>query len=283
MRWNPQEDKKLKKLYLTTKLTLAEIGFLLKHSPGSVNTRLQKLNIERRTNPAAKTPEKMSPALARIHAHVCGDGYMYKFQEKDNYSYWARYRKKKTRTRYIVGYCNNNVNLVREFQNDMYEIFGVRGKVAQKNKNTYIRINSKRIWVLLQKLGAGSSYSWRIPKEIINGQSEIQNSWIRAFFDDEAYFNDGGRIRVKCVNKKGLFQLAKMVNKFVPCHIRPRNGYYWGKTVCVNINKRDAPQFFSKIGSLRYQDVPGWNRKEVICNMRRNKYAQGNPNNRQRR
>ena len=59
-------------------------------------------------------------------------------------------------------------------------------------------------------------------------------------------------IRVKIVNKKGLIQVMEMLKKFIPCHLMPKKGYYWGKTVCLNINKKDAPEFFSKIGSIRY-------------------------------
>jgi len=249
-RWTTREENKLKKLYLNASLTLSEIAKKLGRTPGALNNRLAEIKVERRLHPNAKSPKKMTPALARIHAHICGDGCMYSYRDKDTYGYWAKYRKNPVRTRYVIDYSNNNEDLLKEFQNDMYEIFGVKGKKIYKNA---IKVNSKRIWEFLRKMGAGNSYNWNIPKEIRNGSKEVQKNWIRAFFDDEAYFNDKGRIRVKCINKEGLKQIIEMLRKFVPCHLTPKKGFYWGKTVCVNINKKDAPKFFSKIGSIRYK------------------------------
>jgi hypothetical protein len=249
MRWSSTEEKYLKKLYLNTSLTLNEIAQRLKRTPAAINHRLAKMGIKRRLSPVSKSPKKMTPALARLHAHICGDGYLSHYQEKDSYGYWAKYRRNTVRIRYVVGYENNNPDLLREFQRDMYESFGVRGKKIHKNK---VRINSKRIWDFFRKLGVSDSHSWTIPDSIINGSKEIQKNWLRAFFDDEADFDDNGRIRVKIVNKKGLIQVMKMLKRFVPCHLTPKRGFYWGKTVCLNINKKDVPKFFSEIGSVRY-------------------------------
>lgn len=249
MDWSIQEENKLKELYLNSSLTLKEIAEKLGRTPPALNNRLAKMKVKRRLSPNAKHPKKITPALARIHAHICGDGCIYSYQTKDNYGYWAKYRKNPTRIRYTVNYCNNNHDLLKEFKADIYEVFGVRGKKIHKNT---VIVNSRRIWDFLKEMGVGGSFIWRIPKEISNSSREVMKNWIRAFFDDEAYFNDGGRIRVKCVNKQGLKQLAKMVNNFVPCHLTPKKGFYWGKTVCININKKDAPKFFSKIGSIRY-------------------------------
>jgi|SRR3989338_5478580 len=134
MKWNSLEEEKLKELYLSSSLTLEKIANTLRKTPSSISGHLSKLRVKRRLRPIAKIPSRMTPALARTHAHICGDGYMYTYNEKDIYSYWAEYRKKKDRTRYITGYCNNNSNLLREFRDDIYEVFGVRGTLAQKQK-----------------------------------------------------------------------------------------------------------------------------------------------------
>ena len=248
-RWTRREENNLKDFYLNTSLSLNEIAVKLGRTPAALNNRLATIKVKRRLQPNAKSPKKMTPELARIHAHVCGDGYICSYQTKDCYGYWAKYRKNPIRIKYIVGYDNNNTDLLKEFQKDIYEVFGIRGKKIYKNK---IKVESKRIWEFMKKMGAGNSYSWNIPKGIRNSSKEIQKNWIRAFFDDEADFDDGGRIRVKCVNKKGLGQIIRILRKFVPCHLMPKKGFYWGKTVCININKKDASKFFSKIGSIRY-------------------------------
>ena len=249
MKWTTQEENELKRLYLNTSLTLNEITKKLGRTPAALNNRLAKMKVKRRLTPNSKSPKKMTPALARIHAHVCGDGSICSFQMRDNYGYWSKYRKDPIRIRYVVNYDNNNRDLLKEFQADIYEVFGVRGQKIYRNK---ISVRSKRIWEFLKKMGTGGSYSWRIPKEICNSSKEVKKNWIRAFFDNEADFDDAGRIRVKCVNKKGLSQLMRMLKEFVPSHLRPKKGFYWGNTVCININKKDAPMFFSKIGSIRY-------------------------------
>ena len=83
---------------------------------------------------------------------------------------------------------------------------------------------------------------------------EIKKNWIRAFFDDEACFNDGGRIRVRSVNRKGITQVMKMLREFLPCHITPKKKYYPDGSIYLNINKIDTEKYFFKIGSLRYRN-----------------------------
>ena len=254
MRWTVQEEEKLKKLYTQNNLTFKEIEKIIGRSVPSSSARLTKLKVKRRQPLKCKCPSKVTSALARIHAHICGDGCMYTLQTKDIYGPWAKYRRNPIRTRYVAGYDNNNKDLLKEFQNDILKVFGVKGKKEYKNK---VKVESKKIWSFLKQMGAGNSHNWSIPDSIINSSKEIQRNWIRAFFDDEADFDDDGRIRVKCVNKKGLIQLMEMLKKFVPCHLTPKKGFYWGKTVCININKKDVPKFFSKIGSIRYKILPG--------------------------
>lgn len=249
MKWTAQEEKKLKELYTRTNLTFEEITQIIPRTAPALSERLTKLKVKRRKPFKFKYPSKITPALARIHAHLCGDGNLYCSKQKDCYGPWARYRKNPYRIKHYLVYNNNNQSLLNEFWQDIFSTFGIRGKKSEKNR---IRATSKKAYELLKNFGADTSYIWYIPKEISNGSKEVQKNWIRAFFDDEADFDDDGRIRVKCVNKKGLKQIVKMLKKFVPCHLMPKKGFYWGQTVCININKKDVPKFFSKIGSIRY-------------------------------
>ena len=254
MKWTAQEEQQIKYFYTKTDLALEKIAREMGRSVPSVHGRLAKLRIKRRNLSTVKLPSKITPALARIHSHICGDGYVYSYQTKDIYGPWAKYRKNPIRTRYFVGYTNYNIDLLKEFQKDVYETFGIKGQKIYKND---VKASSKKIWEFMKKMGAGDSYNWRIPKEISKSSKEVMKNWIRAFFDDEAYFdkNKKGeviRIRVKCVNKKGLTQLMKMLKEFVPCNLMPKKGFYWGHTVCLNVNRKNTPEFFSKIGSIRY-------------------------------
>lgn len=208
---------------------------------------------------------QVTPAFAKIHAHICGDGYLYHYREKDHYGPYGKYRKNPYRTRYRVVYTNTRSELLKDFRRDLTSVFGVKGLSYEgKYPKLDVRVNSKRIYDTLRELGAGGSFVWRIPKLIEKGSLEVQKAWLQAFFDDEADFdeNEKGevfRIRVKCVNKPGLLQVKNMLEKFVPCNLLPKEGFYWGKTVCINIKKADVSKFFSEIGSIRY--TPGQHRR----------------------
>ena len=107
MKWSTQEENRLKELYLNTSLTLNEIAGKLGRTPSALNNRLVKIKVKRRLCPRSKSPRRVTPALARIHAHICGDGSIFNYQEKDTYGYWAKYRKNPVRTKYVIGYSNN--------------------------------------------------------------------------------------------------------------------------------------------------------------------------------
>lgn len=256
MNWNKREEKTFKKLYLETNLTLEEIAKVVGRSVPALNNRLSKLQIKRRRQFKYTCPSEVTPALARIHAHVSADGFLYTVTEKDIYGPWAKYRKNPIRKRYIIGYSNTKKELLKEFAQDIFEVFGLK-IISNKNKHE-VRVKSKKLWEFLQAMGAGGSYEWTIPDSIIEGSKNIKKSWLRAFFDDEARFdkNEKGellRIRLKSVNKKGVCQVADILRTFVPCHITPRKGLYTDKTVYLNIRRKDINNFFIKIGSLTYR------------------------------
>jgi len=158
------------------------------------------------------------------------------------------YKLNKYRYRYGLGYTNMDQRLISEFMEDIKSTFGLKPYY----RDNYVRVKSKDVWLLLKELGAGKSRDWFISPEITKASKEIRKNWIRAFFDDEACFNDNGRIRVRSVNRRGITQLMKMLREFLPSHITPKNDYYPDRSVYLNINKDDAEKYFSKIGSLRY-------------------------------
>ncbi|MBI4117294.1 MAG: hypothetical protein HY451_01230 [Parcubacteria group bacterium] len=256
-KWSSSEDQILLRLYSKQKILIGQICRILDRSPGAISGRLGTLKAKRNNKFQKDIPLKMTPALARIHAHVCGDGYLYYYREKDNYGPWAIYRKNGYhRTRYLVCYTNTNESLLKEFRGDIKNIFGINGK-KKIHKHTLI-VSSKRVWAVLKNLGAGKSHEWYVPKVILSASLEIKRNWIRAFFDDEAYFGKGKRIRVKIVNKKGLKQIQRLLNNFLPSVINPKQGSYREKRPCrgaysLDISRKFTPEYFGKIGSLRFR------------------------------
>jgi hypothetical protein len=253
VKWNKKELIRLKKLYYKS-VSIQEIAYKLKRTTGAVEGKLRFLAIRRnRSFPKLRLPSQITPSLARIHAHVCGDGNLFKKKEKDSYGYLGCYKPNSYRYRYGIEYTNMNFSLIKEFMRDAKLTFGLKPYYREN----CVRVKSIRIWKLLRELGAGKSHDWSISPKITKANKEIKKNWIRAFFDDEACFNSNGRIRVRSVNRKGLTQVMKMLRGFVPCHITPKKKNYPDGSVYLNINKIDAGKYFSKIGSLRYSNDKG--------------------------
>lgn len=136
---------------------------------------------------------KINPELARIHAHLCGDGsvYIYKTKEKDR------------NVRAVIGYYNKNQNLLNKFRKDFNKIFKVKMKM-RKNKDVYVA--SLRIFNQLRdNFGEFGSRKWRIPSIIKNASKKIKIEWLKSFFEDEAYHEKRyNRLKIKSVNYLGL-------------------------------------------------------------------------------
>ncbi|MDO8661895.1 MAG: hypothetical protein Q7K98_01565 [Candidatus Omnitrophota bacterium] len=249
-RWSKEENQRLKSLYFNKKFSILKICKILSRTPASVNQKLSSKFKRNRSLSKIKIPCKITPALARVHAHVCGDGNLFQRREKDSYGYMALYKPNSYRFRFGIQYTNFNQRLINEFTGDSKSTFGLKPYF----RDNRVTVKSRDVWRLMKELGAGKSREWFISPRIMKVSREIKKNWIKAFFDDEACFNANGAIRVRFVNRKGITQLKKMLNEFVPSHITPKNDYYPDHSVYLNINKRDAGKYFSKIGSLRYQN-----------------------------
>jgi len=248
-RWSKEEFRRLKDLYFKQKLPILQIAKILSRTTAAINQKLSDNYKRNRSLPKVKIPTGLSLPLARIHAHICGDGNLFKKKEKDSYGYMGCYKPNSHRYRYGIEYTNMNPLLIQEFMEDTKLTFGLKPYY----RNNCVRVKSRDVRKLLEELGAGKSHDWFISPKITKADKESKKNWIRAFFDDEACFNAGGRIRVRSVNRNGLTQVMRMAREFVPCHITPKKKYYPDNSVYLNINKGDAAKYFSKIGSLRYR------------------------------
>jgi hypothetical protein len=140
-------------------------------------------------------------AFARVHAHLCGDGCIcsYKTTEKDRIN------------RVEIIYCNNNLELIASFKEDMSLLFNV--KMSYKPKLKQIRVKSIKIANILFGFGKYGTRSWRIPEIIQNSNRLIKLEWINAYCLDEGYVPPNKKIiRVKSMNYFGLFQMKELVN-----------------------------------------------------------------------
>jgi len=144
---------------------------------------------------------EISPELARIHAHLCGDGFVciWRTKQKDR-NFIA-----------VVGYCNNNQILLDSFRRDFSKLFGVKMKM-RKNKD--VSIKSLRIFKeLTSQFGEFGSRKWRISEQIKGADKRIKLEWMKSFFEDEAYHERRyNRLKTKSMNFLGLKDIKDILD-----------------------------------------------------------------------
>ena len=158
-----------------------------------------------------------------LASHVCGDGWLSKYIEKNCLQRVNGRRYYRNRIRYSIGYCNNNNVLIELFVQNMIEIYGLKPRYAKKN--TQVIFRSKRVYDRLKELGAGSSYVWFIPK-IISTKRKYIKIWLRSFYDDESTIKNK-RVILDSVNKNGITQVGYLLrNLKIKFNLREYNFKY---------------------------------------------------------
>jgi hypothetical protein len=178
--------------------------------------------------------EHISPELARIHAHLCGDGglYLFKTAEKDR------------KNRAEIVYFNNSKMLLQSFRKDMQKVFNVKMTYSQKQNK--VKIWSIRIANELLKLSNYGTRDWRIPNAIKRSARKIKIEWIKAFGQDEGHCpTDRDSIRIRSMNKKGVEDIADMVKSLkIPFSV---TGPHSDASFYINIKKIKELKTFEKI------------------------------------
>jgi hypothetical protein len=152
----------------------------------------------------------MDSKEARIAAHVCSDGWMITYLEKNSLQIVKGRRYHRDRRRYEVGYCNTNKKLLNEFENDVLDIYKIK---VRKRKLTDLVFKSKRVYLRMEELGGGNTLGWNIGKEIQSSNKKVKTFWLRAFFDDEGTVDKTNFVvRVKSMNRAGLDQAKSLMS-----------------------------------------------------------------------
>ena len=67
---------------------------------------------------------RITPEFARLHAHICGDGCLFRVKTNRSKKELIQHPRKITkRNRFHLSYCNNNKFLLRLFINDLKKAF----------------------------------------------------------------------------------------------------------------------------------------------------------------
>lgn len=134
-----------------------------------------------------------------IHSYLCADGYVIKNPETQIHRY------------YVIGFRNNNLTLLKDFQNRFFKVFNKKPYICKDGR---CRINSKEIYFKLTRLNSFYSRDWKI----LNFNKKCLNLWLRSFFDCEAWVvlekSKNRNIGLDCVNYKGLKQIQESLLKF---------------------------------------------------------------------
>jgi hypothetical protein len=155
----------------------------------------------------------ISPELARVHAHLCGDGSVFKYPTIN----------KGRKFRAEVGYYNNNQRLLESFRKDFSKLFVVKMKMRN---NVSVTISSiMRYNYFIENFGKFGSREWRIHNSIKNSSKEIKLEWLKAFFEDEAYHEKRyNRLKTKSMNYLGLKDAKDLLDSMnITCNITGPN------------------------------------------------------------
>ena len=154
---------------------------------------------------------EITPEFARLHAHICGDGCLFKVKTNRSKKELLQHPRNNTvRNRFHLSYCNTNSILIELFIKDLKLAFNRVG-VFVPSQN-HVDVQAKWLYDLFKFFGAGKSKEWFIPNKIMYSSLEIKAQWLKAFFDDEAYVsNVQKRIVLNVVNHNGLKQIQNLL------------------------------------------------------------------------
>jgi len=157
--------------------------------------------------------KKWTPEIARIHAHICGDGCVYIRKQKYSGRKLERHpRKNIIENVWTIEYTNTCHELIDDFSKIFNKSFDRKSIFSEKTKS--LRIASAK-WIIeyLQVVGK-DSYNWNIPPQIMEAKPDILCSWLQAFFDDEStVITEKKMIRIKSMNNKGLEQTKELLKR----------------------------------------------------------------------
>ena len=144
---------------------------------------------------------EITPELARIHAHLCGDGSVFIYPTKQ----------KGRRFIAEIGYYNKNQKLLDSFRTDFSKLFGVKMKMRSVVSVTSSSITRYNQFTAM--FGSFKSYKWRIPLSIKDAAIDIKIEWLKAFFHDEAYHEKKyNRLKTKSMNFEGLRDVQEILS-----------------------------------------------------------------------
>ena len=149
-----------------------------------------------------KGSDKLTKEKARLIAHLIGDGAHYK-----------------TGHDYVLKYEVRDEESLQQFNDDIIKVYGLKpswwlntsGITGKPIK--FVRLRSKLAFEDLLIYATYFSADWKLKLPILNTPLKIKKEFLRALFDDEGSVRSKWRVSLYSINKKGLFQIKKMLKE----------------------------------------------------------------------
>ncbi len=183
--------------------------------------------------------EKLTPAKARILAHLIGDGCVYRSSE----------------TNYVIKLEVTDAESLNQFETDLISVYGLKptrgtnpsGKTGRLIP--FVSLLSKRAYEDLLTYCEFRSSTWYVPSQIFSADLSIKREFLRALFDDEGTVVRDRKqrvVRLYSINLNGLLQIQRILQEFdMESRITPGYGF---KRNVFGLIPKDTKRFAEKIG-----------------------------------
>lgn len=238
-----------------------ELGLKLNRSLKGISVKCSELKIKRGHIKYRLTEEMQKPSfnLGYISGILCGDGNIQLYHKAG-----------------LIRLGSPEKEFILKFYNILEKWSNITPSIVFSKKSYQYNVS---IWSLeickyffkicnKQKSLNHRTYSWEVPKIIINGNNEVQKGFIQAFFDSEGTV--GSRFISSCnVNLKGLTQIKDILEKNfkIKCSIHYRKSldiYYLNISNQINLDI-----FFKKIGFSLLRKQKKLNKILLNCKTKR--------------
>lgn len=185
-----------------------------------------------------KLPITSSPVLARTAGHLAGDGGI--GLSKGDYPAY---------------YTNQNKLLVKQFKEDVLDVFGdvyVYEYYKKSDKTTMVRFPSIVGIILMKFFGPMIGKLKHVPEVVLNADNESKRMFLRAIYDDEGCISESSnRVAFGVSNKQIAESVQRMLRDFGirPGVITKRDATdKWEANYQFGITGKDILEFNKNIG-----------------------------------
>ncbi len=156
-------------------------------------------------------------------------------------------RKVAGKMRYDMQFYPDDLTVANLFIEMYQKLYGRQLKISPRKNFFVLRTTQKIAYEDLSRLARFKSLEWEIPSSILD-TNEKKKSWLRAFFDCEAYVGKGN-IVIQSVNKLGLEQVKDLLSHFginTRSYTYQRKQTTWNVNYLLVISRRENRQSFLK-------------------------------------